>query len=257
MNSLVRTLPASGRHHEHSFSASRRATIEQRGAPQVPHAGLPDRLAYAAQRSVETDRLRSGRRAPGGRRSSRRASAVAQRLQSGGGTRCYSRRRTWHPAAISEPSATIGSVAQGAERTGRDLGLLRATAAMSQPSTTGVEESRLAARRMTALRSMTPPRSTGKGRPQALSLVHSPVCDQAGPIRLAASLVSAAGLNCRFCPVDKLPVFRRPPRQRALLLLRILSCAGTCRATESAHKRVSDLAEDVGEANVLDDEAVH
>ena len=64
------------------------------------------------------------------RRCSRRARALAQRLQSGSGTRCHSRRWTWHASAISAPSATIGSVAQGAERTGRDLGLLRATAAM-------------------------------------------------------------------------------------------------------------------------------
>jgi hypothetical protein len=36
---------------------------------------------------------------------------------------------------ISAPSATIGSVAQGTQRTGGDLGLLRATAALSHVST--------------------------------------------------------------------------------------------------------------------------
>ena len=61
---------------------------------------------------------------------SRRARGMAQRLQSGSRTRGCSRRGTWHSAAILAPSATIGSVAEGAERTGRDLGLLRATAAL-------------------------------------------------------------------------------------------------------------------------------
>ena len=65
------------------------------------------------------------------RRCARRARALAQRLQSGSGTGCHSRRWTWHASAISAPSATLGSVAQGAERTGRDLGLLRATAVLS------------------------------------------------------------------------------------------------------------------------------
>ena len=66
---------------------------------------------------------------PDGRRSSRRAGALAQRLQSRGGTRCHPRRWTWHPSAIPAPSAIVRPVAQGTERTGSDLGLLRATAA--------------------------------------------------------------------------------------------------------------------------------
>jgi hypothetical protein len=43
------TLPANGRRREHSFLASRRATIGQRGALQETHAALRDRLAYAAR----------------------------------------------------------------------------------------------------------------------------------------------------------------------------------------------------------------
>jgi poly(3-hydroxybutyrate) depolymerase len=52
-----------------------------------------------------------------------------KRLQSGSGTRCHPRRWTWHPSAIPAPSAIVRPVAQGTERTGSDLGLLRATAA--------------------------------------------------------------------------------------------------------------------------------
>ena len=37
----------------------------------------------------------------------------------------------WHAAAIFALSALIGSVTQGAERTGSDLGFLRATAAVT------------------------------------------------------------------------------------------------------------------------------
>ena len=69
------------------------------------------------------------KRDPGDRRSSRRAGALAQQLQSGGGTRCHSRRRAWHSSAILALSAILRPDAQGTERTGSDLGLLRATAA--------------------------------------------------------------------------------------------------------------------------------
>src|SRR5947199_4196892 len=60
--------------------------------------------------------------------------ALAQRLQSGSGTDCRPRRRPRHASAIPAPSAAPGAVTQGTERTGPDLGLLRAAAAMIQPS---------------------------------------------------------------------------------------------------------------------------
>jgi hypothetical protein len=67
------------------------------------------------------------------RRCSRRAGALAKRPQRRSGTGCDSRRRAWHPAAVPGPSAPLGSVAlgsltQGTEWTGDDLGLLGATA---------------------------------------------------------------------------------------------------------------------------------
>src|SRR5271169_6578279 len=48
---------------------------------------------------------------------------------SGGETRCHSRRWACHPSAILALSANFRPDAQGTERTGGDLGLLRATAA--------------------------------------------------------------------------------------------------------------------------------
>ena len=65
---------------------------------------------------------------PSDRRSSRRAGTLAQRLQSGGGARCHPWRWACHASAILALSTHPGPDAQGAERTGGDMGLLRATA---------------------------------------------------------------------------------------------------------------------------------
>lgn len=57
---------------------------------------------------------------------------MAQRLQ-GSGARCRPRRWTWHAPAVPPPAATIGPIAEGTERAGCDLGLLRTTAAIEPP----------------------------------------------------------------------------------------------------------------------------
>src|SRR4029079_8339991 len=59
--------------------------------------------------------------------------ALAQRLQRRGGAPRHSRRRAWPTSAVHALSAAFGADAPGAERTGSDLGLLRATASKIAP----------------------------------------------------------------------------------------------------------------------------